>query len=82
MKIFEFTVVACGLDPHADDFEDRFFTAGCGDATICFQKGAIVLEFARAAATFGDAVHSALQNVRQAGAKPVHLEAQLGSSCG
>ena len=74
MKMFEFTIVASGLDPHADDFEDRFFAAGCNDATISFQKGTIILEFARSAATFADAVRSALLNVLQAGAKPVHVE--------
>jgi len=74
MKTFEFTIVASGLDPHADDFEDRLFTAGCDDATISFQKGAIILEFARNADTFADAVRSALLNVLQAGAKPVHVE--------
>jgi len=74
MKTFEFTVVASGLDPQADDFEDRFFAAGCDDATISFQKGAIILEFARDARTFADAVRSALLNVVRAGAKPVHIE--------
>jgi hypothetical protein len=74
MKTFEFTIVASGLDPQADDFEDRFFAAGCEDATISFQKGAIILEFAREAGSFADAVRSALLNVVQAGAKPVHIE--------
>jgi transcriptional regulator with XRE-family HTH domain len=74
MRTFEFTVVASGLDPQADNFEDRFFAAGCDDATISFQKGAIILEFVRNARTFADAVRSALLNVVQAGAKPVHIE--------
>jgi len=74
MKTFDFTVVASGVDPRADDFEDRFFAAGCDDATISFQKGAIVLEFTRAATSFAGAVRSALLNVLQAGAKPVHVE--------
>jgi transcriptional regulator with XRE-family HTH domain len=74
MKTFEFTVVASGLDPHSDNFEDRFFAAGCDDATISFQKGAIILEFARNARAFADAVRSALLDVLQAGAKPVHVE--------
>lgn len=74
MKTFEFTVIASGMDPHTDDFEDRFFAAGCDDATISFQKGALVLEFTRAAASLADAVRSALLNVLQAGAKPVHVE--------
>jgi hypothetical protein len=74
MRTFEFTVIAAGLDPQADDFEDRFFAAGCDDATISSQKGAIILEFARNADAFADAVRSALLDVLRAGAKPVHVE--------
>jgi hypothetical protein len=33
MKIFEFSIIASGLDPEAEDFADRFFDAGCDDAT-------------------------------------------------
>jgi hypothetical protein len=39
MKNHEFTIIASGLNPNAEDFENRFFEAGCGDATISFQKG-------------------------------------------
>jgi predicted DNA-binding transcriptional regulator AlpA len=74
MKTFEFTVIATGLDPRSDDFEDRFFAAGCDDATLSFQKGVIILEFTRAAPSFAQAVVSALVNVSQAGATPVHVE--------
>lgn len=74
MPTFEFTVIASGLDPQADDFEDRLFAAGCDDATVSFQKGAIIFEFARNAGTFAEAVRSALLDVMQAGAKPVHVE--------
>ena len=45
MKNYSFAIVASGLDPEADNFEDRFFEAGCSDATISFQKGLIILEF-------------------------------------
>ena len=34
MKIFEFRIIASGLDPEAEDFADRFFDAGCDDATL------------------------------------------------
>ena len=30
---FEFAVIASGLDPEADDVFDRFYEAGCDDAT-------------------------------------------------
>ena len=31
MKTHEFTIVASGLDPEMDGYEDRFFEAGCDD---------------------------------------------------
>jgi hypothetical protein len=74
MKRYEFTIIASGLDPKADDFEDRFFEAGCGDSTITFQKGRIALEFTREAPSFADALVSAIRNVRAAGAKVERVE--------
>jgi len=44
MASFEFTVVASGLDPAAKDFFDRFYAAGCDDATVAFQNGRIVAD--------------------------------------
>ncbi|HEY4941120.1 MAG TPA: hypothetical protein VII56_06805 [Rhizomicrobium sp.] len=74
MKTHEFTIVASGLDPEADDFEDRFYEAGCDDSTISFQKGAIILEFAREAQTFAKALISAFSDVQRAGAKVERIE--------
>jgi hypothetical protein len=74
MKKYAFTVIASGLDPNAVDFEDRFFNAGCDDATIAFAKGAIVLEFEREARNFAHALVSAIHDVQQAGATVEHIE--------
>lgn len=74
MKIFDFTIIASGLDPMADDFEEGFFVHGCGDSTISFQKGAIILEFSREAKSFAHALVSAIGNVHSAGAKVEHVE--------
>ena len=65
MKTFEFSIVASGLDPEAEDFADRFFMAGCDDATVSFQKGHIILDFARAAASLEAAIASAVEDVDQ-----------------
>jgi hypothetical protein len=74
MKKYEFTIIASGLDPTADDFEDRFFEANCDDATIAFIKGKIVLEFGREARNFSHALASAIQDVTRAGATVEHIE--------
>lgn len=74
MKIFEFTIVASGLDPNSEDFEDRFFEAGCRDTTIAFVKGRIVIEFQREARNFSHALVSAIRDVQKAGATVEHVE--------
>jgi hypothetical protein len=75
MKTYEFSVIASGLDPLADDFEARFFDAGCHDATISFQKGCIVADFAREADSIELAIVSALECIKAAGATVETVEA-------
>jgi hypothetical protein len=74
MKTHEFTIIASGLDPDAEDFEDRFFEAGCDDATISHQNGLTILEFSRAAKNFAHAIVSAFADVRTAGATVERFE--------
>ena len=52
MEAFEFTIIASG--PRSERGRIRrslFFEAGCDDATISCQRGAIILDFTRAAET-------------------------------
>ncbi len=74
MKTHDFAIIASGLDPQADDFEDRFFEAGCDDATLSFQKGVIIAEFHREAVSFSTAVATAYEAVLRAGAKVERIE--------
>lgn len=74
MTTFEFSIIASGLDPEADDFADRFFEAGCDDATISFQKGHIILDFAREAESIEDAICSAIECAEKAGAHVDRVE--------
>jgi transcriptional regulator with XRE-family HTH domain len=74
MPTFEFTFVIDGLDPEDPGFEDALFDAGCDDATIAMQHGALTLSFAREATSYLDAVLSAYQSLNAAGAKPVRFE--------
>jgi predicted DNA-binding transcriptional regulator AlpA len=74
MKTHEFTIVASGLDPEADGYEDRFFEAGCDDATLSFQKGVIIAEFAREAVSFSKAVVTAYRDMLKTGAKIERVE--------
>lgn len=74
MRTHRITIVASGMDPEAEDFEDRFFEAGCDDATISVQKGLVLLDFAREARTFLSALWSAVADVERAGAKIERIE--------
>jgi predicted DNA-binding transcriptional regulator AlpA len=74
MKTFEFSIIASGLDPTADDFESRFYDAGCDDATIAFQKGHTIIDFARRADRIEDAIASAVAGVTAAGAHVDRVE--------
>ncbi|MBV8824891.1 MAG: hypothetical protein JO084_06285 [Bradyrhizobiaceae bacterium] len=74
MTTFEFSIIASGLDPQADDFETRFYNAGCDDATVSFQKGHIIVDFAREADSIGEAICSAVECVQKAGARVDRVE--------
>jgi hypothetical protein len=74
MKTFEFSIIASGLDPEADDFESRFFDSGCDDGTVSFQKGRIIVDFAREAASVDEAISSAISNVLATGAAVERVE--------
>jgi hypothetical protein len=74
MKTFEFSIIASGLDPEAEDFADRFFDAGCDDATISFQKGHIIADFARETSSIIEALVSAVECVKAAGATVDRVE--------
>ncbi|MEJ0044550.1 MAG: hypothetical protein WDM81_21045 [Rhizomicrobium sp.] len=75
MKTHEFTIVAPRIGSKSDDFENRFYNAGCDDATISLWKGTIILEFAREAPTFDDALASALADVQRARQSKMEVKA-------
>lgn len=74
MKVHDFTIIASGLHPENDDIANIFFEAGCDDAAISFQKGVLILEFDREAASFSSAVISAVSDVLKTGAKVERIE--------
>ena len=74
MPTHEFSIIAEGLDPTADDFERRFFEAGCDDATISFQRGVIILDFARPSETLEGAILSAIEQVSKVGTTIIRIE--------
>lgn len=74
MKMFEFCIVATGIDLNDRAVMDRLYEAGCDDATVSFQKGVAVFDFAREAESFFDALTSAIRDVTQGGAHVERIE--------
>jgi predicted DNA-binding transcriptional regulator AlpA len=74
LRSHSFTVIASGPKATPEDLADRFFDAGCDDATVSVQKGVTVLEFDRVARTFVSALLSAVRDVRRAGATVERIE--------
>ena len=74
MTCYEFTIVATGLSIESDDWEDRFFEAGCDDAVVGIQRGVFVLFFDREALSPTSAIESACEDVRRAGAQVIRIE--------
>jgi transcriptional regulator with XRE-family HTH domain len=74
MRTYEFSIIASGLDPQAENFESRFYDCGCDDALVSFQKGHIILDFAREAESIDAAIASAVEDVIAAGAVVDRIE--------
>ena len=74
MTTFEFTIIATGLDPEANNFESRFYDGACNDASVSFQKGHILLDFARDADSLEQAISTAVLDAQEAGATVERIE--------
>jgi predicted DNA-binding transcriptional regulator AlpA len=74
METYEFTIVTDGLHPKEENFEGRFYDAGCNDALVSFQNGHVLLDFSRKAASLPEAIASAVEHVERAGATIARIE--------
>lgn len=78
MKNYEFTLILADLAELTDDLERAVLKAGCDDALLGCQNGAVYLDFDRTAKSFFAAVVSAIvylskQNLRVARIEPDDL---------
>lgn len=71
------TFIVSGVDAHADDFEGRFFEAGCDDATLVLAHGLVAVCFTREADDYAHAMVSAYADVLGTGATIEHIEPDL-----
>jgi len=63
---YTFTLVLSGLSEVTEDVGDALFEAGCDDALLGVRDGVAFLEFDRRAASLGEAILSAIENVAKA----------------
>lgn len=68
MNNHSFTFILSGIDASSDSFEDRFYEAGCDDATLALTHGLVAACFDREADNFTHAVISAYADVCKTGA--------------
>jgi hypothetical protein len=73
---YEFTLVLSGISELTPEVEDAVFAAGCDDAMLGMRDGVPFLDFSREAASYQDAVLSAIKDVEKAniGANVVRVE--------
>jgi hypothetical protein len=64
---YEFTIVLCGIDQLTDAVAEAIYEAGCADATISSVSSVVSLDFDRFAASLGEAIGSAVDEVGRAG---------------
>ena len=85
MKTHEFSIIASGSTLDGDDFDARLYDNGGDDAIVSFQKGHLIIDFAREADTLQSAIASAMQDVARSGGNVERVEArpigELGGNC-
>ncbi len=69
-----FSLVLDNVDFDADDFEDRFFEAGCDDALIAVIKETVILDFDREEKNLIHAIATAIRDVQSTGAQVIRVE--------
>jgi hypothetical protein len=74
MKKYEFTLILVEGAELTDDLAEAIFEAGCDDATSWQSEGTVFLGFDRQAASFEDAVRTAIAGVEKAGCTVARVE--------
>jgi hypothetical protein len=63
---YDFALSLFGVTELTRNVEDALFEAGCDDATLSWGYGRLFLEFTRSAPSLGEAILSAIRDVRKA----------------
>ena len=68
-----FTLQVSGIDPAQEDYENKLYEAGCGDALIAGIEGTLYLDFDREGPSVEQAIVSATDAVTSAGGKVLRV---------
>jgi hypothetical protein len=71
-QTYRFTLILSGISDLSEPVRDALFESGCDDALLGMRDGKVFLDFDRKAASFRDALLSAITDVESSG-----LEAQV-----
>ena len=76
MTIHRFTLIVEGADLQSPESQEALYEAGCDDATFGLVDGVHYAEFDREAGSYGQALASAMADIREAvpGARITHVE--------
>jgi hypothetical protein len=66
-QVHKFTIVLSGIDQLTDALADALYEAGCDDPMLCCVDSVVSLDFDRLAASLGEAIGSAVDEVGRAG---------------
>jgi len=73
MRSHEFTLIL-SVETVSDDQCNALYEAGCDDGTVSTSQRVTRIDFCREAATFEDAIRSAIGNVNAAGLQVARVE--------
>ena len=74
MKEYQFTLILANGTELTEELADAIFAAGCDDATSWQRECVVYVGFDREAASFEDAVRSAIADVQKAGCTVARVE--------
>jgi hypothetical protein len=71
-KVHRFSLLYADAFDLPEDYDEILFEAGCDDATVLTRDGLLIIDFAREAPTFRDALLSAIEGI-EGSSLPVSL---------
>lgn len=74
MSEHNFAFIVSGVDTTDDEFANRFYEAGCSDATLMLVNGLVAVCFAREGDSFAHAVISGYSDIVKTGSKVERFE--------